>query len=83
VDFTHVELFSFSIPIEANSYSHSKDISNNMDDYRISSVFYKLRKITLLLSFLISPMNLFKTLAMVGLVGVGMVYGEDRNKNYL
>jgi hypothetical protein len=24
-----------------------------------------------------SPMNLFKTFAMVGLVGVGMVYGED------
>ena len=24
-----------------------------------------------------SPMNFFKTLAMVGLVGVGMVYGED------
>ena len=74
MDFTHVELFSFSIPIEANSYSHSKDISNTMDDYSISSVFYKLRKITLLLSFLISPMNLFKTLAMVGLVilfGIG------------
>jgi hypothetical protein len=25
-------------------------------------------------------MNFFRTLAMVGLVGVGMVYGEDRNK---
>jgi hypothetical protein len=24
-----------------------------------------------------SPMNFFKTLAMVGLVGVGVVYGED------